>query len=80
MKLANHIRETIQSRELVKKSTGENLGKVTMSFGITQFVLGDTPQTMIERADKALYRAKEEGRNRVIKSDGDSAEEERISA
>lgn len=80
VKLANHIRETIQSRELVKKSTGENLGKVTMSFGITQFVLGDTPQTMIERADKALYRAKEEGRNRVIKSDGDSAEEERISA
>ena len=66
VKLANHIREIIQGRELVKKSTGENLGKVTMSFGVSQFQAGDTPQTLIERADTALYTAKEQGRNQVV--------------
>lgn len=70
--LANQIRETVQSRELVKKSTGENLGKVTMSFGVTQFRLGDTPASMVERADTALYAAKEQGRNRVIAAENDS--------
>jgi diguanylate cyclase len=64
--VANQIREIVQGRELVKKSTGENLGKVTMSLGVSQFQIGDTPQTLIERADAALYAAKDQGRNRVV--------------
>lgn len=40
--------------------------KVTGSFGISQFQPGDTPESFIERADKALYQAKAAGRNRVM--------------
>jgi diguanylate cyclase len=39
---------------------------MTLSIGITEVVLGDTPETLINRADGALYQAKQEGRNRAI--------------
>lgn len=74
VKLSNHIRETVKSRELVKKSTGENLGRVTMSLGVAQFEMGDTPATMIARADSALYEAKEQGRNCVVAAGGTAAQ------
>jgi diguanylate cyclase (GGDEF)-like protein len=40
-------------------------GKVTVSIGFTEVYGGDTPAAAFERADKAVYRAKEAGRNRV---------------
>lgn len=64
--IANHIRETIQARELVKRSTGESLGRVTMSMGVALFQRGDAAASLIERADQCLYQAKHAGRNRVI--------------
>jgi len=39
---------------------------VTGSFGVSQFHPEDTPESFIERADKALYQAKAAGRNRVM--------------
>ena len=38
---------------------------ITMSFGISEFTNDDTTKAVFERADSALYRAKEKGRNRV---------------
>ncbi|MBL8341851.1 MAG: GGDEF domain-containing protein [Rubrivivax sp.] len=41
------------------------VGQVTVSVGISQLRSADTPSSAFERADKALYWAKQNGRNRV---------------
>jgi len=40
--------------------------RFTVSFGVTEVQPGDTPETMLRRADRALFDAKEQGRNRVV--------------
>tara|TARA_R110000824_G_scaffold155226_6_gene327797 strand:+ start:94466 stop:95524 length:1059 start_codon:yes stop_codon:yes gene_type:complete len=72
-RLGNSIREAVQARELVKRSTGETLGRVTMSLGISTFNAGDNSASLIERADKCLYQAKHAGRNQVITDGGQPA-------
>ncbi|MBV8925515.1 MAG: GGDEF domain-containing protein [Bradyrhizobium sp.] len=64
--VADHIRRAVMSKELKKKSTGEILGRVTISIGVSVLQSGDSPDTLIERADACLYAAKRNGRNRVI--------------
>lgn len=71
--IANRIRETVMARELVKRSTGESLGRVTMSMGIGLFRPDDAAASLIERADQCLYQAKHAGRNRVIAEDAGAA-------
>ncbi|MGM0584677.1 MAG: diguanylate cyclase domain-containing protein [Pseudomonadota bacterium] len=41
------------------------LGTVTASFGVAEHRPGETAQELLLRADRALYRAKKAGRNRV---------------
>jgi diguanylate cyclase (GGDEF)-like protein/PAS domain S-box-containing protein len=43
----------------------DKVGKITASFGVTQFKDDDTAGTFMRRADDALYQSKENGRNRV---------------
>jgi diguanylate cyclase len=64
--LANQIRAFVQSKKLVKKSTGEILGTITISIGAAQLGDEDTPASLIRRADSCLYQAKRYGRNRVV--------------
>ncbi len=64
--VADNVRKAVQAKELLKRSTNEKLGRITASFGVAAFRPGDTPSTLIERADRCLYAAKHAGRNRVI--------------
>jgi diguanylate cyclase len=64
--VADHIRRAIMAKELKKKSTGEILGRVTISVGVSMLQPGDDTDSLIERADACLYAAKRNGRNRVV--------------
>jgi diguanylate cyclase len=64
--LADQIRRAVMGKELMKRSTGEHLGRVTVSIGVATLRPNDTAQSLIERADICLYAAKRCGRNRVI--------------
>jgi diguanylate cyclase len=64
--VADQIRRSVMGKELMKRSTGEHLGRVTISIGVATHRRGDTVNSLIERADACLYAAKRNGRNRVI--------------
>jgi diguanylate cyclase len=64
--VADHIRRAVMTKELMKRSTGEHLGRVTISIGVATLHKNDSPQTLIERTDACLYGAKRHGRNRVM--------------
>lgn len=63
--VAERVRMTIAARKIVKRTTGESMGNITMSVGIARYRPGEPLTTFIQRADAALYQAKSAGRNRV---------------
>jgi diguanylate cyclase len=65
-KVANQIRTTVETKKLIKKSTGDILGAITISIGVAQFAAGESAEATIMRADACLYGAKHSGRNLVI--------------
>ena len=58
--LAEKLRKAIESYEFPM------ITSLTASFGVAQFEKGDTIAKVFERADHAMYLAKESGRNKVI--------------
>ena len=64
--VADQIRRAVMNKELMKRSSGERLGRVTISIGVALLRPTDTPQSLLDRADKCLYAAKHNGRNQVV--------------
>jgi diguanylate cyclase (GGDEF)-like protein len=63
LKIADRILNLIRANNLIYK--GETLN-ITASIGTTVYKEGDTPDTFMDRADKALYKAKENGKNQMF--------------
>jgi diguanylate cyclase len=64
-RIADQIRTAIEAKRLVRRSTNETIGAVTVSFGAASYAPGETVGTLISRADECLYMSKHRGRNRV---------------
>jgi len=72
--IGERIRLAVMSKELVKRSTGENLGRVTISVGVATYQEMDTAHSIVSRADEALYAAKNAGRN-LVRTEDDLAQD-----
>ena len=64
--VAERIRRAIAESRISRRSTGEILPTITVSIGVAQFRPGESMADLIERCDRALYLAKDSGRNRVV--------------
>ncbi len=64
--VGEHVRRAVMSKELTRRSTGELLGRVSVSVGIALHHRGESMQSLIARADACLYAAKRTGRNKVV--------------
>ena len=75
VEVAERTRMAIQAKKLMRRSTNEPLGQITVSFGVAELNDKDTIQTIIGRSDAALYKSKRRGRNRVTAETELSAED-----
>ncbi len=67
VKKAKHLcREIAKTLYAVDENEGDGRLTLTASMGVAAFHKGDTPESVVSRADQALYRAKAEGKNRVV--------------
>ena len=67
--VGDHIRCRVMAMQFIKRSTGESMGRVTISGGIARYRRGETPWALMERADHCLTAAKRHGRNLMICDD-----------
>ncbi len=63
---ADTLRRMIEKLRVKDKRTGSQVHSITASFGVAEFQPGDTADSLVNKADKQLYDAKQLGRNRVM--------------
>ncbi len=76
---AERIRSKL--RELTVLHQGQSIGMITVSVGVAALPEhGTAPNVLLDAADAALYRAKREGRDRVVKADPPAPAEAQLTA
>ena len=65
LRVAEVIRQEVAKKDVINRVTGEKIAKITLSAGVAQFVKDEDIDSLIARADSALYGAKHNGRNQV---------------
>jgi diguanylate cyclase len=70
--VAEQIRGTVAQGRICRPDGNESIGQVTLSVGVAVAKAGETLESLLERADAAMYTAKRAGRNQVSVA-GDTA-------
>jgi diguanylate cyclase len=65
VEVAEAIRSQVSTKRLTNRRTGQVLGQVTLSIGAALLRAAEVPDSLVHRADEAMYLAKRDGRNRV---------------
>jgi diguanylate cyclase len=65
VKVAENIRLAVERTRIKRSSDNQEICRMTISVGVTRYNPDESITSMLERADNALYRSKNEGRNRV---------------
>jgi diguanylate cyclase len=65
-RVANQLRAGLATKHIKKRGSNEILGAITISLGAAEYTPGEESDSLIGRADAALYKAKQTGRNRVV--------------
>lgn len=66
--VAENIRKAIEKLRVKQAKTGTIIDSITASFGVATHRFDETANDLLDRCDKAMYRAKDEGRNKTVKS------------
>ncbi len=67
--VANKIKLAVSTKIWQFKGAGIKLGKVTISMGVALYKQNESTKDLVDRADKALYHAKKNGRDMVVTQD-----------
>jgi diguanylate cyclase len=66
MAVAENIRTAVSSKKLVNRANNTDYGRISVSVGVAEYRPVDDTDALVARADRCLYAAKQQGRNRVI--------------
>lgn len=78
--VADNIRTVIEKTRIKRMDTGEPIGQVTVSVGVARYINGESVDEFLNRADAALYKSKQNGRNQVTVDEMNCISQEEVVA